>query len=136
MKSKNIIYPVNDTQLVGGILEIIPSLKMELVSRTELEVLWDQLVKTHHYLGYEKTIGPRVKYLVWFNKRPIAAISYKQGSYRLGVRDTFVGWSEEERKKYLPHILNNNRFLILPWVHVKNLASYIIALSIKHLKHD
>ena len=52
------------------------------------------------------------------------------------MRDTFIDWNPEERKRYLPHVLNNNRFLILPWVHVKNLASHIIALSIKHLKHD
>jgi hypothetical protein len=44
------------------------------------------------------------------NERPIAAISYNQASYRLGVRDTFIGWSIEERKRYLPHILNNNRY--------------------------
>jgi len=136
MKPKNVIYSINDRPLVEEILEIIPSLKIELVSRTELEVLWDQLVKAYHYLGYKRMIGPRVKYLVWFKQRPIAAISYNQASYRLGVRDTFIGWSEEERQRYLPHVLNNNRFLILPWVHVKNLASHIIALSIKHLKHD
>ncbi|HVI41545.1 MAG TPA: IS701 family transposase, partial [Anaerovoracaceae bacterium] len=104
--------------------------------RTEMEALWDRLVKVYHYLGYNKTIGPRVKYLVWFNERPIAAISYNQAAYKLGVRDAFIDWNEEERKTSLPHVLNNNRFLILPWVHVKNLASHIIALSIKHLKHD
>src|SRR5665647_514931 len=136
MKSKNVIYTINDSPLVAEILEIKPSLRIERVSRTELEALWNQLVKVYHYLGYIRTIGPRVKYLVWFNERPIAAISYNQASYRLGVRDTFIDWSIEERKQYLPHILNNNRFLILPWVHVKNLASHIIALSIKHLKRD
>ncbi len=136
MNLKNVISSIDDTPLVEGILKIRSALKIELVSRTELEALWDQLVKAYHYLGYNKTIGPRVKYLVWFNERPIAAISYTQASYKLGVRDSFLDWSEEERKQYLPHVLNNNRFLILPWVHVKNLASHIIALSIKHLKHD
>ena len=136
MKLKNVISSIDDTPFVEEILEIRSALKIELVSRTELEVLWNQLVKSYHYLGYNKTIGPRVKYLVWFKERPIAAISYTQASYKLGVRDTFIGWSEDERKRYLPHVLNNNRFLILPWVHVKNLASHIIALSIKRLKHD
>ena len=94
MKPKNVIYSINDRELAEEILEIIPSLKIELVSRTELEVLWNQLVKSYHYLGYNRTIGPRVKYLVWFKQRPIAAISYNQASYRLGVRDTFIGWSD------------------------------------------
>ena len=136
MSAKDIIPSIDDTPFVEGLFEIRSALKIELVNRTELEPLWDQLVKAYHYLGYNKTIGPRVKYLVWFNERPIAAISYNQAAYKLGVRDTFIGWNEEKRKKYLPHVLNNNRFLILPWVHVKNLASHIIALSIKHLKHD
>jgi len=136
MKLENVISSVDDTPFVEEILEIKSALKIELVSRTELEVLWNQLVKSYHYLGFNSIIGPRVKYLVWFKERPIAAISYTQASYKLGMRDTFIGWSEEERKQYLPHVLNNNRFLILPWVHVKNLASHIIALSIKRLKHD
>lgn len=136
MKSDKNLYSIDDTPLVEEIHKILPFLKIEQVSRTEMEALWDQLVKTYHYLGHNKTIGPRVKYLVWFNERPIAAISYNQASYKLGVRDSFINWNEEERKQYLPHVLNNNRFLILPWVHVKNLASHIIAVSIKHLKHD
>ena len=136
MTPKNVIPFIDDTPILEGILEIKSALKIELVSRTEREALWNQLVKLYHYLGYNKTIGPRVKYLVWFNDRPIAAISYTQAAYKLGVRDTFIGWSEEERKRYLSHVLNNNRFLILPWVHVKNLASHVIALSIKHLKRD
>ena len=47
---------------------------------------------------------------MWFKERPIAAISYTQASYKLGMRDTFIGWSEEERKQQLPRVLNNNRY--------------------------
>ncbi|MCR6546589.1 IS701 family transposase [Dehalobacterium formicoaceticum] len=136
MEPRNVIPSIDDTPLVEEIFKIKSALRIELVNRTGLEALWNQLVKLYHYLGYNKTIGARVKYLVWFNERPIAAISYNQASYRVGVRDTFIDWNDEERKKYLPHVLNNNRLLILPWVHVKNLASHLIALSIKHLKHD
>ncbi|KJS50601.1 MAG: hypothetical protein VR66_01835 [Peptococcaceae bacterium BRH_c23] len=64
MKPKNVLYFIDDRPLVEEILEIITSLKIELVSRTELEALWNHLVESYHYLGYKKTIGPRVKYLV------------------------------------------------------------------------
>ena len=110
IKPKNALPSIDDTSIVEGILEIKSALKIELVSRTEREALWNQLVKLYHYLGFNKTIGPRVKYLVWFNDRPIAAISYTQAAYKLGVRDTFIGWSEDERKRYLRHVLNNNRY--------------------------
>jgi len=136
MKAQKIIYHIDDTPLEVGIQEVISLLKIELVSSTELESLWDQLVRTYHYLGYEKMIGPRVKYIVWLDKRAIAAISYNQAAYKLKARDVFIDWNEDEKKQYLPNVLNNNRFLILPWVHIKNLASHIISLSIGHLKQD
>lgn len=127
---------IDDTPFLEEILDIKSALRIDLVSRTELEVLWNHLVKSYHYLGYNNVIGPRVKYLVWFKDRPIAAISYNQASFKLGARDAFIDWSADERKQHLLHVLNNNRFLILPWVHVKNLASHLIALSIKRLKQD
>ena len=68
------------------------------------------MVKEYHYLGYEKMIGPRVKYIVWLDKRAIAAISYNQAAYKLKVRDVFIDWNEEERQRYLPNVLNNNRY--------------------------
>ena len=53
MKPKNVIYSIDNKPLVEEILEIIPSLKIELVSRTELEALWNHLVESYHYLGYK-----------------------------------------------------------------------------------
>ena len=122
--------------MVAEMHQIKSGLKMELVSRSEFEPLWDQLVKDYHYLGHAKTIGPRVKYIIGLDGRPISAISFNQAAYKLGVRDEFIGWSDGERKENLAHVLNNNRFLILPWVNIKNLASYILALAIRRLKWD
>ena len=129
-------YNVDDTPFVAEIHQIKSLLKIELVSRTELEPLWDQLVKNYHYLGHGKTIGPRIKYIIWLDGRPVSAISFNQAAYKLAVRDEFIGWSEDERKANLAHVLNNNRFLILPWVSIKNLASHILSWSIRRLKVD
>ena len=134
--AKKFNFVIDDTQIVTEIHQVKSLLRVELVSRTELESLWDQLVKDYHYLGYEKTIGPRIKYIIWLEGRPVSAISFNQAAYKLGVRDRFIDWSDEEKKKNLTHLLNNNRFLILPWVHIKNLASHILALSIRRLKVD
>lgn len=133
---KKFNYYVDDTPLVTDIQLVKSSLKIELVSRTELESLWNQLVKDFHYLGYKKTIGPRVKYLIWLGERPVCAISFNQAVYKIGVRDRFIDWNDDEKKKNLAHLLNNNRFLILPWVNIKNLASHIMALAIRRLKVD
>src|SRR5665648_1095041 len=82
MTPKNVIPSIDDTPFIEEIFEIKSALKLELVSRTEHEALWNQLVKSYHYLGYNKTISPRVKYLVRFKERPIAAIAFTQASYK------------------------------------------------------
>ena len=130
------IIEVNEKPFVKDLSEIKTELKIKLVNRTEHEKTWNHLMKSYHYLSYNQTIGPRVKYLIWYRDRPLAAIGYKQGAYHLKARDEIIGWNKEKRKELLRHVLNNYRYLILPWVQVKNLASHIIALSIRELKKD
>ena len=110
MKAQKKIYYIDDTPLEVDIQEVISLLRIELVTCTELEILWNQLVKEYHYLGYEKMIGPRVKYIVWLDKREIAAISYNQAAYKLKARDAFIDWNDEEKQRCLPNVLNNNRY--------------------------
>jgi len=121
--------------IIGHLKDIQP-LFFVLVNGTEKERLWDEIVREWHYLGYKDMIGPRVKYLVYAHDAVIAAISYNRASLRVGVRDSWLGWTEEARRKLLPHVVSNNRFLILPWVRIKNLASHILARSLRQLVHD
>ena len=55
---------------------------------------------------------------------------------RCALGDRFIGWSDEKRIERLKYITNNVRFLILPWVKVKNLASRILSLNLKRLSRD
>jgi hypothetical protein len=95
-----------------------------LVNKTSWEQVWDYLVRNYHFPGCEVMIGPMIKHLVFHENRPIAALSYNLAVLRLGVRDTFLDWTPEQKHKILPHVVNNNLFLILPWVRVKNLSSH------------
>ena len=126
---------VDQQPLVGKVKEFQP-LDIVLVRTPEMEQLWDYLVRTWHYLGYQKMIGPRVKYLVLYQNKPIATFSFNQAVLRVGVRDVWIGLEHQDKLKILPHILNNNRFLILPWVKIKNLASHLLAQSVRLLKKD
>ena len=94
------------------------------------------MVRTWHYLGYQQMIGQRIKYLVLFQDRPMAAISFNRASFHIRARDAWLGWGEEGRQKLLAHVVNNNRFLILPWIHIKNLASHILSLSLGRVRTD
>ncbi|HEY6340278.1 MAG TPA: Druantia anti-phage system protein DruA, partial [Bryobacteraceae bacterium] len=57
-------------------------------------------------------------------------------AWKMQARDTWIGWNDEQRRCNLQRIVNNGRFLILPWVQVKGLASKILALSARRLPRD
>ncbi|MDR2353049.1 MAG: IS701 family transposase [Deltaproteobacteria bacterium] len=122
--------------LEGELAEFEQSVRLHKVDETLQEGLWDHVVQNYHYLGYDSMFGCRVKYLISLGKSLVGAISFCSAIYRLGPRDMYVGWDEKTRQEYLPHILNNNRFLIFPWIKVRNLASHVLALSLKRVRED
>jgi len=44
----------------------------------------------------------------------------------LSARDRYIGWTPEARRRNLRFLAYNPRFLVLPWVQVKHLASHIL----------
>jgi SRSO17 transposase len=127
---------LDHTALEGDLDDFDEPVILQKVDQTALEGLWDFVVREHHYLGFGRIIGGRAKYLVSLGSKLVGAISYCSASYKLGPRDLFVGWDEKTRLEYLPHLINNNRFLILPWIKVHNLASHILSLSLKQVQED
>ena len=131
-------YPLLEKPIepIRGTLASFLPVALELVSGSSLEPLWDNLVKQYHYLGYQRLLGHRLKYLAFIKDRPVAAFSWSAAALKLRVRDRFIGWSEQQRKTYLNRIVNNSRFLILPWVSVAYLASHILSMNIGRLVKD
>ncbi|MBM4305922.1 MAG: DUF4338 domain-containing protein [Deltaproteobacteria bacterium] len=119
-----------------GTLKSLRPITLELVSGTDLEPVWDYLVKQYHYLGYQKLLGRRLKYLALVGEHPVAALSWSAAALKIGVRDRFIGWSDAQRKNFLDRIANNSRFLIFPWVLVPRLASHVLSLNIRRLARD
>ena len=123
-------------EIFQGTLKSLRPVTLELVSGSELEPVWDDLVKQYHYLGYQKLFGHRLKYLARIGDHPVAALSFSAAALKVGVRDWFIGWSEDQKKSYLNRIANNSRFLILPWIQVPHLASHVLSLTIRRLPRD
>jgi SRSO17 transposase len=119
-----------------GSLKTLRPINLELVSGSDLEPVWDYLVKQYHYLGYQKLLGHRLKYLALVGEHPVAALSWSAAALKVGVRDRFIGWSEEQKKTYLDRIVSNSRFVIFPWVLVRHLASHVLSLNIRRLTRD
>jgi len=125
-----------DASPICGELHVWPPLTIQVASQSSLEPLWDQLVRRYHYLGYQKLLGHRLKYLACFQDRPVAALAFSAPARTLRVRDKWIGWSAAQRQAHLTRVVNNSRFLILPWVAVPNLASQVLARTLARLPQD
>jgi SRSO17 transposase len=125
-----------DKTLVECNLSELNPIRIEIASDTHLELLWDTAVNRYHYLGHKRFIGRRLKYLAYAGDRPVAAIGFRSASLKLEARDCYIGWSEDQKKKYLKNITNNNRFLVFDWVRVPHLASHVLSKALKALSGD
>ena len=85
--------------------------------------LWNELIERYHYLGYKPLPGAQIRYLVSCKEGYLSAIGFSASAWKVAPRDKWIGWTKEQREKELHLIVNNSRFLILPWVNVKHLAS-------------
>jgi hypothetical protein len=106
------------------------------VRRDELEKTCNSLIEQFHYLGYTQPVGEHLKYLLFAGKRPIACMTWSSAPRHIGVRDKFIGWKKPVREKRLNYMAYNSRFLILPWVKVKFLASHILGLAARRISGD
>ena len=99
-------------------------------------LLWNAYIERHHYLGHALMPGAQLRYLVRAEGQIIAALGFGASAWKVKPRDQLIGWTTEQRQRNLHLIVNNARFLILPWIHCKNLASRILGLTAKRLPDD
>ncbi|MBC8548707.1 MAG: DUF4338 domain-containing protein [Candidatus Brocadiales bacterium] len=125
----------DSTPLSTQLRELKP-LEFTQVRRTRYEKLFDALIQAHHYLGYARPVGEHLKYLISAKSKPIACLLWSSAPRHLGPRDRFIGWSAQARRQNIRFIAYNNRFLILPWVKVQYLASYVLSNILKTLSDD
>jgi len=100
------------------------------------ERLWNEYIERYHYLGYGVALGAHLKYFVCVRQEPIACLAFAGAAWRVEARDRWIGWSEESRRRNLSFVVNNTRFLILPWVKSPNLASRVLSLAARRLPQD
>lgn len=101
-------------------------LEWRQVRRTPDEGLFHSLLAEHHYLGSVRSVGEHLKFLVLAGGRPIACFAWSSPPHKLNPRDHYIGWSKAARDHNRHLIAYNPRFLIMPWVKVKHLASHLL----------
>ncbi len=97
---------------------------------------WDHLMATHHYLGFKHLVGESIRYVAILDGQWVALLAWCSAAYKSGARDSWIGWTEQQRHQRLKFIANNSRFLILPDIHIPNLASRVLGANLKRLSSD
>ena len=122
---------------VDAPLARLEPLRFQNVQKGADSRLWNELIQRHHYLEYTPLSGAQLRYLVWSGSgRVLAALGFGASAWHLKPRDQFIGWSDGQRRKSLHLIVNNARFLILPWIHSAGLASRILSGILPSLLAD
>lgn len=85
-------------------------------------------LRAHHYLGLQRPVGSHLLYLVQDRRgRDLAVHLVGAPAWQCAVRDRYIGWDAAQRGAHLPQVANHSRFLVLPWVRVPGLASFLLA---------
>jgi hypothetical protein len=111
-------------------------LRFSVVESEDDRRLWREWMGRYHYRGFRVPFGAQVRFFVWASRpreEVVACLQFSSPAWRLAVRDQFIGWSDRRRGKKLEGVVQNSRFLILPWVRVRNLASRILARAAREL---
>jgi len=135
-KNKTKLPAQINTGFISCSLKSLLPLSIQMVRGTSREKLYNGLIGAYHYLDYFQGSGEQLKYVIFSGDRQLACIGFGASAFKIAPRDDFIGWSHQVRQQNLFKIVNNNRFLILPWVKVKNLASYILASVSRRIVKD
>jgi hypothetical protein len=138
MLSRKISRQCWDTTPVRGTLGDLGPLTVQEVSReSSIRVRFAAALSEFHYLGHRGTVGENLQYMVTDKTgRLIACLLFGAAAWKCRARDQFIGWLPELRARNLHLITNNTRFLILPFVRVPHLASWILGRVLRRLSAD
>ncbi len=124
--------------LVGTLGDVTP-LAIERVQTDADRALWRELVERYHYRGHRVPFGAHLRYLIRITRpepQVVGCLQFSSPAWRMAARERWIGWDDGARAERLQHIVNNSRFLLLPWVRVRNLASGVLSQAARQLVKD
>ncbi len=124
--------------ITGNVNDFRPLKLLKVTTKAQRE-LWYEYVDRYHYLGYQLPFGAQLRYFIESGTGEnliLGCLQFSSPAWKMAARDRWIGWSDEQRQRNLQKVVNNSRFLILPWVKVKNLASSVLALAIRSVCKD
>lgn len=123
-------------EAMEGVLGEYGKAELKLMRRQGEQKFWNGLIQRYHYLGYRCMVGPSLKYLIYLKGRVVGCMGWASGVWKLGLRDRYIGWEMTGQQKGLRSIINNVRYLILPWIKIRYLASHVLSVSAIQVRAD
>jgi hypothetical protein len=118
-----------------GITEA-PGLRLELAQTPQARAWYRALMEQHHYLGYKPLAGAQLRYLIWRGDLLAGGLGFGAAAWSIAPRDRWIGWTAAERQQQLYRLVNNHRFLILPWARTPNAGSAVLGRVARRLTQD
>lgn len=125
-------------QILSGSVKDIAPVSIKAVRTSEEIKLWNEYIHRYHILGYKTPFGAHQRYFIesLAVEKPLGCLLFAAAAWALSERDEWIGWTQTDRSLRLNLILNNSRFLIFPWVRIKNLASKVLSITVKQIRDD
>lgn len=138
MRHKQVSWVEHDPEpIAASLAELTPLQVRELSLHPQDLPLFECLLHQHHYLSHTSSVGLNLKYLVRDRHgRPVSCLLFGSAAWQCAARDEFIGWSPAQRQRALQQITNNTRFLVMPWVEVRHLASHVLSRVLRQLRTD
>lgn len=126
---------LNNAEIKGEVADFMP-IQITIARAGQELKRWRSYVNQYHMLGDKVVFGSRLQYFVKSEDTALGCMQFSASSWALEERDKWIGWTIDDRKSRLNLIVNNSRFLIFPWVHIRNLASKALSLAANQIQED
>lgn len=134
-QSPEIKISIPNEDIVGNVKEY-GAITLDIARAGEDLNRWRAYVSQYHMLGDKRVFGSRLHYFIRNGERELGCLQFSASAWALAERDRWIGWNVEDRKRRLHLIVNNSRYLIFPWVKIKNLASKALSLAVRQIQSD
>jgi Domain of unknown function (DUF4338) len=125
-----------EEEMVGTVAEVAPVAVEPVLGKDEVR-LWNEYVERYHALGYKRPFGAHQRYfVVGRGQRRLGCLLFAASAWALEKRDAWIGWSRRDRAERLHLVVGNTRFLLFPWLRLKNLASKALSLTAQRIRQD
>jgi hypothetical protein len=75
---------------------------------------WRLYMERYHYLGDRPIVGEHLLYVATLGGELVALLGWASAALRAPLREAYIGWDEDTKRRRLPFVANNIRFLIPP----------------------